>query len=293
MYLSRLLGQEETAVACVRCVVQTVLHLRYFVPDGAKSLLDYNTWLDVDYFLLSRSAVTCGAYTTALLFLELAFEYRSQEQLDEAMTERILSSIYNCIDEPDGFYGIKSKDLSKFLLRRFQHEKQWDKAFQFHGAGYEADGVDSERAEGILESLHSFGFNRLALSTLQSLTSSYSSNMSYTLGWRTDTWDLPEALANDNHEVTMYNALRAVHRERDPASVDSVVCSSLSNELLRLKELGTEDLKGIRLSVRNLMCLAQVRLWRRENVQTRLDSRAIQVDDEVWTDFCRIYPDIE
>jgi ataxia telangiectasia mutated family protein len=292
-YMTQLLTQDGTAVASIRCIVQTVLHLRYFQPDKAPNRLDYNKWLNIDFYLLSRSAVACGAYTTALLFLELATEYNTETQLDEVTTEQILSSIYNCIDEPDGFYGIKSKDLTNFLLRRFQHEKQWDRAFQFNGANYEAGGFTPQRAEGILASLHSFGFDNLALSTLQSISPSYTSDMSYTLAWRTETWDLPDGLNSHVQDTALYDALRAIHRERDPATVDNIVRLSLTSEMVRLKERGAEDLRGIRLSVRNLISLAQVRRWRHQQVQSYLTTRSLQTNDEVWSDFCRTYPDIE
>ena len=292
LYLTRLLDQDGTDIACIRCTVQTVLHLRYFMPDSPRSPLDYDVWLDIDYHLLSRCATTCGAYTTALLFLELTFEYRSQEQVDDTTTELILSSIYNRIDEPDGFYGIKSKDLSQFLLKRFRHENQWNKAFQFYGAGHEAGDASAGGAIGILESLHSFGFNKLAMSTLQTFTTTHASGMSYKLGWRTETWDLPDVVDDEDQEMSLYNALKAIHRERDSTAANHIVHLSLSKELRRLKELGTEDFRGIRQVIKNLMCLAQIRHWKSEPIQESLAERSMQQND-AWSTFCEVYPDIE
>ena len=53
------------------------------------------------------------AYTTALLFLELASEY--QNSATEAYnTKRVLFEIYSHIDKPDGFYGIQTSELGEF-----------------------------------------------------------------------------------------------------------------------------------------------------------------------------------
>ena len=290
-YLTKLLSQSDVDERCHRSVISLVLHLRHFDLGVTNDELAYNRWLDVDFMLLSRSAIKCGAYTTALLFLELAAEYK---QADDKMSEKILFDIYSHIDEPDGFYGIKTLDLQDFLIRRFHHEKQWDKAFQFHGAGFEAGGGDSRSQNGIVESLHSFGFNKLAMSTLQSMqSSSRSRNVEYNLGWRTETWDLPDPGSKEMTGTTLYVALRAIHRERDPAVIDDIVLRSLSDELHRLHDIGNENLAEIRQVTQNLMCLAQIRRWRDPAMQNSVQSDTIGTSDISSSEFCSLQKDFE
>ena len=218
-YLSHLLARTDLDNRCHQSIVTLVLHLRNFVPAGSKDTLDFNRWLDLNYIILGQSAVKCGAYTTALLFLELAKEYQ-QEEVSGVSREEILYDIYSHIDEPDGFYAIKARDLKSFLLRRFHHEKQWDKAFQFHGAGLEAGSKHSADALGVLQSLHSFGFNSQAMSALQSMgeeiASSQTTDMEYRLGWRIGSWDLP---VSDAHRGSDYHCGRLAGAEAVPRGV--------------------------------------------------------------------------
>ncbi|KAI5119125.1 hypothetical protein M0805_005731 [Coniferiporia weirii] len=301
-YLSKVLTSANLDVQCHRSVVNLVLHLRNFDPGNSQNVLAYNQWLDLDFMLLSRSAIKCGAYTTALLFLELATEFKQTHSDEDKSSERILFDIYNHIDEPDGFYGIKAHDLQDFLLRRFHHERQWEKAFQFHGAGLEAGDKERRGAIGMLESLHSFGFNNLAMSTLQSmgdnLASSRSSDMEYRLGWRTGTWDLPDPASCESSDCTIYVALRAIHRERDASVIDTVVSKALTDELRRLRSLGNENLAEVRQVTRSLMCLAQIRRWRTDSIEDKLVENMTSANTGQWNDFSSIqgnfdFPDLE
>jgi ataxia telangiectasia mutated family protein len=97
--------------------------------------------------------------------------------------------------------------------------------------------------------------------------------MCYQLGWRTETWDLPDN-AGDNIGATLYQALRAVYMERDPRAVDTIVRSSLCDEMDRLRQLGTENISGIREVARNIMCLSQITHWRSNAMQQQLSRKS-------------------
>ncbi|KAJ7760552.1 hypothetical protein B0H16DRAFT_1415528 [Mycena metata] len=288
-------GRASTPVMC--SIVDIVLHLRNFAPlvekDATKTdlkkvdALSYDKWLAIDYTLLARSSLACGSYTTSLLFLELAAEYSKGDPDDAAP---ILYEIYSHIDEPDGFYGIKTKNLHQFLVKRFHHERQWDKAFRFHSAALEAGSTDAVEADGLLQSFHSFGFHHLAIDTLQSSSFSagatFTPGMNYRLGWRTETWDLPERPAEGNPGSPLYNALRAVHRARSPRVIQSVVRSAISDEIGRLRALGSENVAEIRDAAQNLMCLNQVSQWFAPKRQAIIHSR--QADSSEWKEFTNL-----
>lgn len=291
-YFSKVLSSDLTSIPCLRSIVGVILHLRHSSL-STKDALCYNKWLDIDFTLLSRSAIICGAYTTALLFLELAAEDRTSGITrgdDDTSEEQILYEIYRHIDEPDGFYGIDDEDLHQFLMKRFHHEKQWEKAFRFHGATLEAGGAHASDAEGLVDSFHSFGFDRLAIDALQSLSStnngsSSSPSTSYRLGWRTETWDLPDRDEN-TPGVSLYLALRAVHRERDSHIVNSIIQHGLSHEMSRLRTLGPENLAEIRETVQDLMSLREIAKWRTEAFQNHLHSRHLETAH--WKEFIDI-----
>lgn len=283
-YFTRVLAFETSDISCIRAVVDVVLHLRHSTSK-TKDALAYNKWLNISYTLLARSALRCGSYTTALLFLELAFEFMNDGAVESS--EEILYEIYSHIDEPDGFYGITSQDLGRFLIKRFHHEKQWDKALQFHGAALEAGSREGNEAEGLLEAFHAFGFNQLAIDTLRG-PSALGSNvprtsyMYYQLAWRTETWDLPET-SEKTSGAALYHALRSIYRERDAKAVDRVVHSSLLDEVSRLRPLGAENLAEIRKVARDIMCLGEIFRWRHHDIQDQLASK--RTDTNIWNNF--------
>lgn len=277
-YFTDIIAYPDLDVRCHRTVVDLIIHLRHFGIPNTKDPLGYNRWLDINFALLSNSAIACGAYTTALLFLELAAEYAQLNRTEASAMEQTLFEIYSHIDEPDGFYGIKSSDLQNNLLRRFRHEHQWDKAFQFHGAQFEVEGHQHTASIGIVESLHSFGFNKLAMSTLQSFwdhQSPGSSDLAYKLGWRTGAWDLPDVKLHGSPNASLYAALRAVHRDLHEQSMMSVVSNSMESEMHRLRNLGNENLFEIRQVTQNLMCLAQIRRWLVGSISSNISADSI------------------
>ena len=287
-FFTSVLSAKYPDISCVHAVVDIVLHLRNFSP-GTKDALGCNKWLDIDYTLLAQSAVLCGAYTTALLFLELASESSAKNATQDPSTEQVLYEIYAHIDEPDGFYGIKSNDLQQFLVRRFHHEKQWEKAFRFHGAALEAGSERNGEGEGLLKAFHSFGFDHLAIDTLQNSRGNPSrgpsASMSYRLGWRTETWDLPDRVENAG-SVPLYKSLRAIYRERDPRVLDGIIRASLFAEMAHMRSLGSENLAEIREAAQDLMCLNQISHWRQDFIQNKLETKSFDVGD--WDGFVNI-----
>ncbi|KAF8906302.1 hypothetical protein CPB84DRAFT_1844550 [Gymnopilus junonius] len=287
-YFTSILSSTSADIPCIQSIVDVALHLRYFLP-GTGGVLAYNKWLEIDFTLLARSAIICGAYTTALLFVELASEQEIQSTREHEVIENVLYDIYAHIDEPDGFYGIKTQDLHQFLIKRFHHEHQWDRAFQFHGAALEAGVAQKSEKEGLLESFHSFGFDHLAIDTLRNLaidsSDSTPSSMSYRLGWRTETWDLPDQ-TQEVSSAPLYRSLRAIYRERDFRILDSSIRFSLAQEMMHLKSLVPENLTEIRAVSRDLMCLNQVIHWRQDTLQALLQTQDMSINK--WNDFVKI-----
>lgn len=278
-FLIRLLEHPTSSLSVQRTVVETCLHLRNFHHNPADdSATGNNHWLSVDYDKLATAATKCGAYTTALLFLELGRE-ASSLTLDDYLSrqESILYDIYSHVEEPDGFYGIKSQDVSRFLVRRFRHENEWDKAFRFDGAAFEAlsssDVSKASYSAGVVQALHSSGLNQLAVAMQQN--GSQGADLSTTdieLAWRTENWELP---IPDNEEVPGYNlfrALRSIHREGDNAAVHVAVNEAIRQEVGSLRDLGNESMTEVRSCVRRLLSLREAKTWILPPVQDAFSS---------------------
>ena len=276
-----LLESESSSVACQKAILDTVLHLRWFQNHGP---LGHDKWLALDYTLLSRSAIRCAAYTTAVMFIELAHEHT--KVMNDAWgqeVERMLYEVYSHIDEPDGFYAIPSHDTEQYLGRKFHHERNWVNAFQFHGAAYEATSTDVTAPRGILESLHAFGFDRLAMSMGESSRPDSALDVDYALAWRTATWDLPLRQSSDLPSATVYGVLRAVHRGRDPIVTDNALRMAIRVEMERLRAAGDENMAEIRRSTQSLLCLREVKYWRQDRIQSSLQHQSL-VDSD-WENF--------
>ena len=275
------LESESSSVACQKAIVDTILHLRWFQNHGP---LGHDKWLALDYTLLSRAAIRCGAYTTAVMFIELAHEHT--EAKNDAWSqdvERMLYEVYSHIDEPDGFYAIPSHDTKQYLVRKFHHERNWDNAFQFHGAVYEAAPTDAAAPRGILESLHAFGFDRLAMSMGESSHPDSALDVDYALAWRTGTWDLPLRQSPDLPSAIVYGVLRTVHRGRDPILTDNALRMATRVEMERLRAAGDENMAEIRRSTQSLLCLREVKYWRKDRIQSSLQLRSLVSND--WETF--------
>lgn len=300
-FFTYVLSEKLSSIQCLRCVIDVVLHLRCFDHEQAsstkgnvtKDALSYNKWLNIDFALLAHSSITCGAYTTALLFLELAAEGQA---ISKDTSNEILYEIYRHIDEPDGFYAIHDSDLLQNLMKRFHHEKQWERAFRFHGAALEA-GKTTGDTEGLVQSFHSFGFDHLANDVLRTAFSNGAAKkdgpsqyISYRLAWRTEAWDLPES-SEKSAGASIYLALRAIHRERDVRVIDTTIRQCLFTEVDRLRTLGLEDFAEIRDVIKDVMCLHEIAKWRSNTIQTSLTARDLTQGN--WSEFLKIEDDFE
>ncbi|BGO92503.1 hypothetical protein NBRC10512_000418 [Rhodotorula toruloides] len=258
-YVERLLSSTSAGRAVVRLIVDTAVYLRKHAHPNlqATSRSRCDTWLKLPWLLLAEGAVKIGSWYTALLFLELAHEYdrlftrnAKGQVFDQRLDDRaqvLLYEVYAGIDEPDGFYGRESLDTREALLRRYRHEGQWAEAFKIYGARREAQShhfgtSDPAATAGVITSLASFGFNRLALSLYQPARldgsigeTDVAAGLPYDLGWRTDVWDLPlEDRALGSSSVSLYTALRTARTGRDTADARQSATDALVKEVAKL-----------------------------------------------------------
>ncbi|KAG5460220.1 MAG: hypothetical protein BJ554DRAFT_7758 [Olpidium bornovanus] len=106
-------------------------------------------WLDLDYLCVSAAAARCGAYATALMFLEIWADGRQPRDLgltrvpvfqstiaanQSATWQTLLLHIMKSLDDPDGFYGVEAPINFSTLVDRFEHEGNWNKSLCAHEA---------------------------------------------------------------------------------------------------------------------------------------------------------------
>jgi ataxia telangiectasia mutated family protein len=279
-YIRSIIHSDSAETAVREAVLNIILHLRHFSRPDGNDPLGHDKWLDLDFLELCRTSLSCGAYTTSLLFLELAEEYRigdgkkKKPQIDnnwDQEKEDVLYEIYRHIDEPDGFYAIKGRDIQKHLMHKFHHEKKWAKAFQSHVSQYEGvrngdNTVNDERQglPGVIQSLHSFGFNQLAMSLARGATTVSSADLAYSLAWRTETWDLPQAANPSLPSSFLYGVMRSVHRGRNVSITQNLCDKAVRWEMQQLRSTNVENVVEIRRVIQSLLCLREVKQWLNE-----------------------------
>jgi ataxia telangiectasia mutated family protein len=184
-----------------------------------------------------------------------------------SMTDaQILYDVYSNVEDPDGFYGIKSTEIKQSLLRRYHHEGQWSQAFEQHGAIYQTGVASSRVTDDVLISLEALGFHRIASHLITNLretdrrSSGVVEPIEYEIAWRNGNWDLPTAPASvqSDSRVSLYTSLRAAARERHSQEAIAKVYGAIRIELQRLNGIGFESITRIRDVVKTLLSLREV-----------------------------------
>ncbi|KAL3628823.1 hypothetical protein CASFOL_027869 [Castilleja foliolosa] len=99
-------------------------------------------WLAVDYLIVAKSAIDCGSYFTAYLYVEHWCEehfnsltlgrpdFSHHETLPPHVD--ILLSAVTQINEPDSLYGIIQSHKLASQIITFEHEGNWSKALEYY-----------------------------------------------------------------------------------------------------------------------------------------------------------------
>jgi ataxia telangiectasia mutated family protein len=191
---------------------------------------------------------------------------------------------YSNVEDPDGFYGVKTNNIADALQRRLQHEGEHWRSFGLHGAALESGLLSNQVATvslSAMQDLHNLGFNHISNAIFQSLrsssdkaTSRSSEPLLFELAWRTSDWDLPvPAETSPSAETLLYSSLRAVHRERDLTAARSEVRTAINKEVDILRMCGMERTTQIKKAVADLLCLHEVQRWLGPEMQAALDGK--------------------
>lgn len=270
---------------CAADVVKVIVYLRGKLPPGTpgsqSTPLSNDHWLSIPWFLLAQTAVRAAAHTSALLFLELAVEHDSLQPIEAGLTtthtkevQDLLYSIYENIDEPDGFYSIKASNVQRGMLKKLEHEGRWNSAMMWHAAGIEGSEEQSERAgsiDGVMQAMASLDLPHLAMSLLApSLRGAISSDGSvlpsglpFDLAWRTEQWDLPSTFRQgaESSQANIFRIVKANERELDKGRALASANTALHAEVAKLGDLAaTQSLRGVN-TIRTVISINQVKRW--------------------------------
>ena len=294
-HFADLLANLSVDQRCWAAIVNGILHVRrYRLPENEPTMCDL--WYPVSFALLARRSLDCQMYTAALVFVELAFEYATDDSgfdSQSAELSSVLYEVYSNVDDPDGFYGISNSDIRESLSRRLHHEGEWHRALQLHAASLETSvlnvGQAGNSSGNVGRALHMLGFNHLASNlvfqsqrsggshrsgsnasntiadtpTQSTLSNITDDTTGYDMAWRTGTWDLPTSSPyKPGTSQGLFTALRALHRDRSGASLDTELNRAFGQELEGLINVNPESINEARRVTLDLLSIREIRSWK-------------------------------
>ena len=181
---------------------------------------------------------------------------------------------YSNVEDPDGFYAVKTHDVGQALHRRLIHEGDYWRSFGLHSADIEAQS-NSSTVLAATKDLHRLGLDRISGLIMGNLRgrggeTADAQSLTFDLAWRTGDWDLPIPAVASSHTL-LYSALRAVHRELDLDVARKLVGGAIKTECARLPGLGPQRITQVQKTVTDLLCLREIHVWLSNEVQAALD----------------------
>lgn len=279
-HINTVLASSSTHQNVIARILELATQLRYHRKPGDDALGN-DTWLDVPWIELAKHASQQGMSASSFLFIEIAREHGLFIDLSKPLEEDVRSlfeHLCSISPEPDAFYSLIPSDPRKFLLQRFQHEQQWQSAFEFHGAMLEGTNVKSRTFaggfKGVASYLSSYGLNRLAHTILhtrsfgQDDNSTYSgetdesSTLTFELAWRASIWDLPAAdQLNVDSSTRVYGTLKSCHEDREKSVQLNISKSCLLGQFKELIKTASAGIQPSSQAIASTLALGDVVSW--------------------------------
>lgn len=207
--------------------------------------IDRLQWLDIDWSLAASAGSRCNMPTGALLLAEFAAPVpdanrrasarHSVSLLPQAkVSEDLLISLYQQLEEPDSFYGVQQTASLDSVLNRLDHEADGFRSLMFRSARMDSHMRSSHRlvdndAIGMARSLSALNFNGLALALLKSGVgvSGTASDDILSAARTLQQWDItpPDTLNSDS--ATTFKVFQALSRASDARQADGILRSAV------------------------------------------------------------------
>lgn len=261
---------------CSPDVLDLVIYLRRFRPVfvDEHDVSSRDRWLDISWLLCAQAAASCSRYASALMFMELAREYKETaaptprtallSNQAEDTYRRLLYDVYGNIGEPDGFYSISAADPNEGVIRQIQHEGRWLDALSWHSAQLEISKSRRSSADGVASALFlsDMPHTSALLSAHGPVVESQSidstlSRARFELAWRAETWDVPLTYTSgqNSSEARLFRTMRINHVDVDKKAAFPKISRLLQGEAFKLMQVDAANPTPEPANIDALMCI--------------------------------------
>ena len=225
-----------------RILLQALLYLKSQPLPHETTVSDRTQWLQLDYRQAANTATCCSMFKTALMLLEtyhselmklesLKVSRRSsaakrQDKVEHVEPTDILLSVYEKIDEPDAFYGVRQPSSLLSMMAQLEYEHAGFKSLSFRGAHYDAQirqfaGDDQSDKESMVRALDQLNLNGLSQSLLNGMSNTTQSALDSILrtARRLEQWDLPAPVANTSSAGTIFRTFQNINNAVNQADI--------------------------------------------------------------------------
>ncbi|KAL4920462.1 hypothetical protein BDW62DRAFT_6131 [Aspergillus aurantiobrunneus] len=259
---------DDSTVPHARLVINCILYLRDQPYLDENTIVQRETWLDVNYAVASSAASRCQLPKTALMFLEIhasrstCGSRRSSVAKYEPPTD-LLHDIFKNIDDPDFFYGIQQNSSLDSVMEKLEHESSGFKNLLFQSAQYDSQVqmTGSGNTYGVLQALNSTNLQGIANSMLGALGNSSDTAIPFDSTLKAATnlrqWDIPVSPLNTSPSATIFRAFQTLNTSGTLTDLRTSIDESFTN-CLTLINSDRRSAMSLRTAMRVLGILTEI-----------------------------------
>lgn len=263
-----LAGSCEETMDHSRLAISCILYLRNQPLPEESTIVERDSWLDIDYGEASEAAHKCGWQKTSLLFLEIqasrviSTSRRSSVARYEPPVE-LLHDVFKNIDDPDSFYGIQQSSSLATVMERLEYERSGFKNLLFQSAQYDSEiqMSDSANPYGVLRALNSTNLQGIANTMLSASNSAKEAPASVDSMLQAATnlqqWDIPVLPLDSSPSATVFRAFQSLNTSSSSSEVIACIDDCLLTILKGLTETGRTAIQ-LRTSMRALGIVTEI-----------------------------------
>ncbi|KAJ5951989.1 uncharacterized protein N7479_010402 [Penicillium vulpinum] len=258
----------EETLPHAQLVINCILYLRNQPVPDESTIVQRDTWLDIEYGEASLAAHRCGMHKTSLLFLEIQTSRvittsRRSSVVRYEPPPALLHDVFKNIDDPDLFYGIQQSSSLTSVMERLEYESSGFKNLLFQSAKYDSEIQISDDAEsyGVLKALNATNLQGIANTMLSVSTSANDTPVVFDSMLQAATslqkWDIPVSPLDSSPSATVFRTFQSLNTSGSLLEVTDSIESGLLTTLASLLETSGSAIQ-LRRSMRALGILTEI-----------------------------------